>query len=278
MRGVSTLAGLSLHPIGARAHLKAMLRPILAALTLAACATAPEPASPVGRLYHYVRSNQDGALPEQIYLYRASEARVEVGKIVARCANAAFVTADLDLARGQGARYVGGRIGEDGSQQPFAYLDYNAQTRELHARVEQAGVDQRAAVVGEPFILYDFDLSDLNAIYAGRPAPRADFRFVVELIWPDPSAASVFRDLGWADARFAAAERHLHRDALRYEVSGGLNGQLWLDAREGHVLEARFAEPNHAEYADFRLVLQSIDDDGEASWRELRQAHWRDCP
>jgi hypothetical protein len=257
-----------------------MFRPILAALALTACATAPEPAtSPtVGRLYHYVRSNHDGAEPEQIYQYRASETRVEVGKMVSRCTNAAFVTAELDLERGQPREVVGGRIGRDLNQEPFAWLTYDPASHMLHARVPPAGIDERVAVEGEPWMIYDFDLSELNALHAGRPPAREDFRFAVVLIWPEQGAASPFRNLGWADARFAAAERHLDRDAVRFDVSGGLNGQLWFDAREGHLLEARFAEPNHLEYENFRLVLQSVEDDAEASWREVRAAHWRDCP
>lgn len=253
-----------------------MIRTLLAALALSACISAPEPpASPVGRLYHYVRSNQDGSVPEQIYLFRASETHLEVGKIVRRCSNAAFVTADLDLTRGQGVRYVGGRIAEDGSQEAFAYLDYDA-SRSLHARIADAGIDQRVEVAGEPYIIYDFDLSELNALHAGRAPAHEDFRFAVSLIWPDDP--NVFRDLGRTNARFAAMERRLNRDAVRFDVSGGLNGQLWLDAREGHVLEASFAEPNHAEYENFHLVLQSVEDDGAASWRAVREAQWRDCP
>src|SRR6185436_13414811 len=67
------------HPIGPEAHLSRMsqirfiLSAALAACALAACASAPASArasSPtVGRLYHYVRSNQDGSLPEQVYVY-----------------------------------------------------------------------------------------------------------------------------------------------------------------------------------------------------------------
>mgnify|MGYP001217056776 FL=1 len=259
-------------------HLKGMLRPLFAALALSACATAPESSSPVGRLYHYVRSNQDGSLPEQIYQYRASAARLEVGKMVSDCTNAAFVTADLDLARGQPRELVGGRLGRDLNQEAFAWLTYDAASRELHARIPQAGIDTRVSVDGEPWIIYDFDLSELNARFAGRAPVREDFRFAVTLIWPEEGAANPFRNLGWADAGFAAAEPHLGRDALRFEVSGGLNGQLWLDAHEGHVLEASFAEPNHMEYESFRLVLQSVEDDGAASWREARAAHWRACP
>lgn len=255
-----------------------MFRLLFAAFALSACATAPEPASPVGRLYHYVRSNQGGSEAEQIYQYRASATRVEVGKMVSRCTNAAFVTAELDPSTNIPRELVGGRIGRDLNQEPFAWLTYDTAAHQLHARIPQAGIDTRVDVDGEPWIIYDFDLSEFNALHAGRPAPRETFRFAVALIWPEEGAASPFRNLGWTEARFAATERHLNRDSVRYDVSGGLNGQLWLDAREGHVLEARFAEPNHLEYQTFRLVLQSVENDGAESWREARAAHWRDCP
>lgn len=255
-----------------------MFRSLLAALTLTACASAPEAPASVGQLYHYVRSNHDGTTPEQIYQYRASETRLEVGKMVSNCTNAAFVTAELDLARGQPRELVGGRLGRDLNQEAFAWLTYDATSRELHARIPQAGIDTRVSVEGEPWIIYDFDLSELNARSAGRAPAREDFRFAVALIWPEEGAASPFRNLGWANARFAGAERRLDRIALRFEVSGGLNGQLWLDARAGHILEASFAEPNHMEYENFRLVLQSVETNGAASWHEARAAHWRDCP
>lgn len=257
-----------------------MLRPILAAIALSACASAPDPAppSPNGRLYHYVRSNQDGSLPEQIYLYRASDTHLEVGKIVSRCNNAAFVTADLDLDRRAGLRFVGGRIAQDGSQAPFAFLNYDPQSRSLHTQVEQFGVDERLTVSGAPYILYDFDLSDLNAVLASTGPTREDFRFAVVLIWPVEGATNVLSDLGWAHMRFVSDETRLDREALRFDASGALNGQVWLDAREGHILEARFAEPNHTEYTDFSLVLQSVEDNAEASWRDVRTGHWRDCP
>lgn len=253
-----------------------MLRTLLAALALAACASAPEPAPAIGRMYHYVRSNQDGSLPEQIYQYRASATELEVGKQVSRCTNSAFVTATFDPVTGQGTSFTGGRLARDLSQDAFAWL-----TREdgaLHARVPAANIDQSVAVAGEPYVLYDFDLADLNARFAGQPAPQSDFRFAVVLIWPQENVSEVFRDLGWANARFSGAETHLNRSAHRYALSGGLNGQLWLDAQDGHVLEARFAEPNHTEYADFRLVLQSVHNDGASAWRAARAAHWQGCP
>jgi hypothetical protein len=265
-------------------HLNAMIRRLLAAfaaLALAACASAPAPAhtSPtVGRLYTYVRSNQDGTRPENIYVYRASAAELEVGKMVERCTNAAFVTADLDLARGQPLSLVGGRLARDGSQTPFAWLTYDRTARRLHAQVPGADIDQYVAIDGEPWTVYDFDLADITALNAGRAPAPGDFDLAVALVWPAPGSRSTFRNLGRAWFRYAGAEPHLEREALRFEASGALNGQLWLDAREGHVLEARFAEPNHVGYADFRLVLQRIEDDAAARWAAVRAAHWADCP
>lgn len=263
-----------------------MLKPFIAAAVaaIAACANAPaaqtiaasDGSAAVGRMYHYTRSNQDGSIPEQIYQYRASATRIEVGKQVSPCTNSAYVTAAFDPERGHGVEFVGGRLARDLSQEAFAWLTYDEGS--LRARIPAMELDQGVAIAGAPFVVYDFDLADLNARFAGAAPAREDFRFAVSLIWIEDGSDSIFRDLGWAEARFTRAEMHLGREALRYDVDGGLNGQLWLDAREGHVLEARFAEPNHAEYDDFRLVLQSVTDDGETAWREARAAHWRDCP
>lgn len=248
------------------------------ALSLAACAAAPTPAPAVGQLLHYVRSNHDGSLAERIYVYRASPTQLEVGKMVSPCTNAAFVTAQLDLIAGHPTLLVGGRIARDGSQNPFAWLSYDAAQRTLHARVPAANIDTRASVAGAPWIVYDFDLSELSALNYGRAPAREDFSFEVALIWPAPETTDIFRTLGAAHARFAGAETHLGRRTLRFAVSGALNGELWLDARGGFVVEARFAEPNHTEYTNFRLVLQSVTADGAAAWAEARAAHWRGCP
>lgn len=74
----------------------------LVLLALAGCAHPPAPAGAdrIGRIYSYVRSNRDGSEAEQIHVFRASRTRIEVTKMRERCTNAAFVTAELDLARG----------------------------------------------------------------------------------------------------------------------------------------------------------------------------------
>lgn len=248
-----------------------------AAGALAACASAPEPIAPsptIGRLYTYVRSNQDGSLAETIYVYRASETRVEVGKMVDRCTNAAFVTADLDLVRNQPRELIGGRIARDGSQDAFAWLTYDPGARELHARVPAMNLDVRTPVEHEPWRIYDFDLAELTTLSAGRAPTREDFEFGVALIWPAEGEANPFRYLGLARATYVRSES----GALVFNATGALNGELKLDDTAGHVVEANFAEPNHTGYENFRLVLRDVEDDAAETWRGVRLAHWAGCP
>lgn len=253
---------------------------VLLALSLSACLQPIPTAAPreEGRIYHYLRSNQDGTRPENIWVYARDDDSIEVYKSVERCANAALVTADLDRTRGEASALVGGRVTPDGTQEGFAWLDLDASTRVLRARVPTMEIDASLSEVGAPWLLFDFDLADLTVLRAGTAAPREDFAFWTALIWPDESGASPLRALGDTQARYSGEETRFGVGAVRYDVSGGLNGALWLDADDGHVIEARFAEPNHPGYESFRLTLEGVSDGGEAEWRARLAAHWEGCP
>lgn len=62
---------------------------VAAAFLGAACAHAPKDArladyridggrEHIGRIYHYLRSNRDGTLPEHVYVFHKSSERIEV--------------------------------------------------------------------------------------------------------------------------------------------------------------------------------------------------------
>jgi hypothetical protein len=256
--------------------IRKLLAPLVICASSAACAATPHSSDPVGRLYHYLRTNQDGSEPEHIWVYRKSATEVEVVKEVERCTRSAYVTAVLDPKRHEPISFIGGRLQPDGTQQKFAFLTYTPATRELSLRVPDAKVETKVVVEHAPWRVYDFDLADLTTLSASRAPERADFAFGLAMTWPaDP--AHPLKYLGQAKAKFSTAEEHMTRNALRYSVSGALNGDLWLDAREGHVIEARFAEPNHSEYKDFRLVLQTLEIDALKRWHDVRFDHWRDC-
>lgn len=269
-----------------------MIKHAFAALSLAAfaaaCSSAPaatpaqsaRPADPVGATRFYVRSNQDGSQPERIIVHRETGTRVAVSKQVERCTNAAYVTADFDLTRGEATGLVGGRLTRELTQDGFATIVADLNARSIQIDVPVANVHERLEQVGGPWRIYDFDLADLSVAMEGRPAPTSNFGFFVTLAWPEDTGGPFVTNRGVANAAYVGEEQRQNRATQRFDVSGALNGQLWLDARDGFVVEARFAEPNHPGYDNFALVLQNVvsGEAGRRAWRDALAAHWEGCP
>ena len=278
-----------------------LLIALLAALMLFACGRQVEEQPPdsftpekagatagakdrVGRIYHYVRTNVDGSDPEDVYVYRKSVEAIEVYKSRRRCANAAFVTAKLNMARGFATEIVGGRLTRQGRQEKFAFLNYDPANRTLALRVELEGLDpieRSVRIETEPWHLYDFDLASLTVTAPRLENPKAGFSFGLALVVADPDRADPLLYLGEAEADFRGEEPRLGRAALRFALGGpafgSYGGNLWLDANEGHVLDVETGFPNHLEYDDFKLALRDVDDGGATAWAKLLREHFEGC-
>lgn len=238
----------------------------------------------VGRIYHYVRSNVDGSDPEDVYIYRKRLDHLQVYKAKQKCTNAAFVTADLDLSKGYAKKLVGGRLTRQGLQEKFAFLDYDPASKKLSARIELEGrapLLASVAVEKEPWHLYDFDLASLTVMTPHLKDPTEGFSFGLALVIADPNRADFLLYLGEAEAEFRGEDERLGRKALKFSLGGpafgSFGGNLWLDAREGHILDVETGFPNHLEYADFKLEMRDIDDGGEAEWARLLRTHFEGC-
>lgn len=273
----------------------------VAALMLFACGKKAEEAPPesftpekvakgvgakdkIGRIYHYVRTNVDGSDPEDVYVYRKGAEDVQVYKARGKCANAAFVTAKMDMAKGYATEIVGGRLTRQGQQEKFAFLNYDPNKKSLSLKVELEGRDPILAsvVVGkEPWHLYDFDLASLTVTTPRLADPRAGFSFGLALLLADPDRADPLLYLGEAEAIFRGEEERLGKPALKFALGGpafgSFGGNLWLDAKEGHILDVETGFPNHLEYHDFKLALRGVDDGGAPSWAKLLREHFEGC-
>lgn len=245
-------------------------------LLAAAALAAPSP------IYHYVRSNRDGSEPEHVAHYRPSRTGIAVYKWVSKCTTAAYVTAEMSDDLLQGRFFVAGKVARDGSQARFGTLTFDRRLMALAADVTPPGgprIQRKHNLRAVPFLLYDFDLADLNS-FLQEHRPKTDFSYALPVIWPSDEA--IFRDLGMLRAHYAGADKRLGRQTLRFDlkVEGATpsTGALWVDANEGHIVEAQLGLPNHMEYKDFRLKLDKIEAGGKANWDALTKSQYANCP
>lgn len=261
------------------------------ALNLSACAAAPSDSrfaayrfdvsrDHVGRIYHYIRTNRDGSLPEHVHVFRKSRTEIEVYKMVRPCTNAALVTADLDFDLWSATRLVGGRLGPDANQQAFAVLALDPAAPRIDAVVTLPDQEIRQSLDLKtlPWRLYDFDFAEFTVFTQHLRDYGREFSVDMALVVADPSVPNFLKRLG--EARAVPQGRDRDREAFRFRLEGEAfaeGGTLLLDARDGHVVEVETAVPNHLEYDDFKFALQGVDDGGAAAWRQLLMSHFEGC-
>lgn len=263
-----------------------MMRTPLVAIALATTSLAvaePMTTTPVGRIFHYLRTNIDGSEPEHVRVFRRDANHIEVYKMVEKCTNAALVTAELNLDEGFASRLVGGRLQPNAQHREFAYLDHDAEYGRLKMRMdlENGSTQEEIDVTDAPFHIFDFDLADFTIFGPALSAPRKTFAHDLVLIWPNEKREPFLRFLGKATFTFKGEEVHDGKRALRFDAGGpafgGKGGPIWFDKAQGHIIDVEWGIPNHAEYNNFKLKLIDIDDGGEAAWTKVLTAQYAGC-
>lgn len=245
----------------------------------------PAPIDPTGTTLTYVRSNQDGTLPEFVYVHPVSPTEVHVAKMVAPCTDAAYVTGKFDPATHEAIQLIGGRLNREGGQTPQIWLDFIAATRKMEVRAGDPKSDpiETHDAPPAPWRMYDFDLAEF-ALFGLRETKDLDFG--VAMAWPD-GTSPVLRILGGAKAKFLYSSDNGTRNHFRVSgaafndpLIGDRGGEMITDAKLGHVIEARFGHPNHTTYANFQLKLLAATPapEGDAVWRKALADHWMNCP
>lgn len=216
-------------------------------------------------------------------MFRRSASEIAVTKMRARCTRAALVTATIDPATGEATRLVAARLLPGAESAPYGVLAFNADRIDAELTMDGATLRDSVTVTDRPWHLYDYDLATLAAATQAMTGPPADFTFALALVWPGDDPKRFLQWLGRADARFIGGERHEGRDTLRYEVTGPAfgaagGGPMRLDAGGRFPVDVQWRRPNHPGYADFRLRLTAVADDGEPGWARRLSAHFKDCP
>ena len=245
----------------------------------------PAPIDPTGTTLSYIRSNQDGTLPEFVYVHAVSPTEVHVAKMVSPCTDAAYVTGVFDPVTHEATQLVGGRLNRESGQTPQVWLTFLPETRKMEVRfgAPDATIEEEHVAPVAPWRMYDFDLAEF-ALFG--PRETKSFTFGFAMAWPDGTSPAL-RILGEVKADFLytsdkGARNHFRigGPAFTDPLIGNRGGEMITDAKLGHVIEAHFGRPNHTEYANFQLKLISAAPapEGDAVWRKALSDHWANCP
>ena len=120
----------------------------------------------VGTVYHYLKTNIDGSMPEHISLYVAAQDRLEAFKFHPGAERAALVVAEMDWAIYSAKMLDSWQVFAGGRKNRFATMNYLHADRAIQTDAPGFG---RSAADTElvpirylPFHMYNFDLSSLN--------------------------------------------------------------------------------------------------------------------
>ncbi len=243
------------------------------------------PLDPTGTTLSYIRSNQDGTLPEFVYVHAVSPTEVHVAKMVSPCTDAAYVTGVFDPITHEATRLVGGRLNREGRQIPQVWLTLLPEMRKMEVRfgAADATIEEEHDAPAAPWRMYDFDLAEF-ALFG--PRETKNFTFGFAMAWPDGTSPAL-RILGDVKADFLytsdkGAQNHFRigGPAFTDPLIGNRGGEMITDAKLGHVIEAHFGRPNHTGYANFQLKLIAATPapEGDAVWRKALAGHWANCP
>lgn len=221
---------------------------------------------PVGRAFHYVKSNIDGTQAIRVVVYVAATDRIEVVKLEPENRAGVRVTAHLDWATFSADTLASEHLSPDGPPRPQARAWITPDARFV---VEIGDRSDTVAVPRFPAHVYNFDFLSLAQTFAHLRDPEGTF--TVGVFNPTFGAGPHLLSFdGAATVRFEGEVPCHATVCRRYAVSGpglrGVTGTITVHRDLGQVQSMEIPLPDNPGWRDFKLELQRTEAMGRAAW------------
>lgn len=208
---------------------------------------------PVGRVFHYSKSNRDGSHAASISVYVDAVDRIESLKWNEGGDEATLVAAEMDWGKFSVRRFE-------------AWHLQRGAAPERRATLQVSGEQLTTSLTPSPITLghwpwhsYDFDFTSLSLTLPHLLDPAAGLSFWrTDYVYGDTPRVA---ELGEVTLRFEKNEQRNGRSVRRYSIGGpGLEGKYgtwWSDARSGMLVAFELPVGDEPGYQDVRVTLQS---------------------
>lgn len=221
---------------------------------------------PVGKVFHFIKSNRDGSRAARISVFVASQRRLEALKWDQGGDEATLVVADMDWSRFSVRRFEASHLSRGAAP-------------ELRATLEVGGDQLSMSLMKAPITLhhwpwhsFDFDFTSLNLTMPHLRNPEGGLAFWrTDFVYSDPPAVA---ELGEVRLAFEADDVRDGKPVRRYSIGGagldGTRGTWWADRRTGLLVEFEIPVGDEPGYTDVRVKANGSQKMSAAAWEEFK--------
>ncbi|HWM93883.1 MAG TPA: hypothetical protein VN493_24200 [Thermoanaerobaculia bacterium] len=230
---------------------------------------------PVGKVYHYLKTNVDGTIPEHVSIRVAGPNRIESYKFHPGEPPAALVIADMDWAAFSVRSIESLHLLADGSRKTMATLTALDGGKRVKVDLPMLGKPPDTVEIGRiPWHIYNFDLASLAFAMPHLVDPKG--RFTIGIADPNFGEGPVFLYRGEAEVAYVGEETRAGVLCRKYRIDGpalrNRGGFLWINHAEGHVEDIEIDLPDNPNWKSFKLKLTGVESMGQAAWERFQKA------
>jgi hypothetical protein len=229
---------------------------------------------PVGKVYHYLKTNVDGTHPEHVSIRVAAPDRIESFKFHPASPPAGLVIADMDWSVFSVRKIDSWQVEADGQRKLAATLTALDGGKQVRVELPMLGKPAETVEIGRlPWHIYNFDLASLGFAFRHLVDPRG--RFTIGIADPSFAEGPAFLYRGEAEVAYVGEETRNGVLCRKYRIDGlGLNhrgGFLWVNQAEGHVEGAEIDLPDNPAWQSFKFKLTGVESMDEAAWESFQK-------
>jgi hypothetical protein len=223
---------------------------------------------PVGKVFHFRKSQLDGTHETQISVYIAAEDRIEALKWDRDGSEATLVQAQMDWKKFSVQRFDAWHLAKEAAPELRATLDVQGDALRMSL------MEQPLTLTHWPWHSFDFDFTGLNFTLPHLREPGRELVFWrTDFVYTNPPKVA---ELGEMRLRFERSEKHAGKKARRYSISGagiqGAMGTWWSDPRTGLLVEYEIPVGDEPGYDNVRLKLLRTQRMSVKRWEEFKRA------
>lgn len=233
---------------------------------------------PVGKVYHYSKTNLDGSDPEYISTWVEDKDRIQSFKLPPEGRQGAQVMARMDWSTFSVDHIESWQVWPDRERALVARLKYLEAEKVVDVEMVVTGKPaEKVAVPQLPWHIYNFDLASLNFAFRHLIDPTGSF--VIGLADPtfkDEGPAFFYR--GEATVAYVGEEERNGKACRKYRIDGpGLSnrgGFLWVNKKEEHVEDIEIDLPDNPNWKTFKFRLLGTDRMDRAGWDAFMRSQY----